>query len=83
MPVMPISVDLRPGELLGEQIELLMRTVSDMKGSYRDEEARQNLPQDMVVYRVQSLHPVAEGNEGGLFWALPSFSRDLSAMSTS
>ncbi len=61
-------VDLRTGELRGEGVEWITRTIKDMRGSYRDEGARQSLAQDTIVYRVQAFHPVDEDNEGGLFW---------------
>ncbi|HKN24234.1 MAG TPA: glucose-6-phosphate isomerase family protein [Candidatus Acidoferrum sp.] len=64
----PMLVDLRTGELRGDAVLCVTRTIKDMKGSYRDERARQSLAQDMVVYRVQAFHPVGEDNEGGLFW---------------
>ncbi len=64
----PMLVDLRTGELRGDAVLCVTRTIKDMKGSYRDERARQSLAQDIVVYRVQAFHPVGEDKEGGLFW---------------
>jgi glucose-6-phosphate isomerase len=61
-------VNLTSGELCGREVQSLSRTIADMKGSYRDEDARKLLNQKSVVYRVEAFHPVDEGNEGGLFW---------------
>ena len=63
-----IKVDLITGELLGENVQRLHRAIKDMKGIFRDEKARQALSQETVVYRVQAIYPVGEGQEGGLFW---------------
>jgi glucose-6-phosphate isomerase, archaeal len=63
-----IMANFSSGKLVGERIQLLARAIKDMKGIFRDENARQSLNQDAVVYRVQGVHPVAEGEEGGLFW---------------
>jgi glucose-6-phosphate isomerase, archaeal len=64
----PIMANLASGELVGERIQSLARTIENMKGIFRDETARQSLNQDAVVYRVQGVYPVGEGEEGGLFW---------------
>lgn len=68
VPTAPMNVDLSSGELLGQGVQHLTRTIQEMKGIYRDEESRKLLDQKAVVYRVESFHPVDEGNEGGLFW---------------
>jgi glucose-6-phosphate isomerase, archaeal len=63
-----IIVNLLSGELSGERVQRFARAVKDMKGAFHDEKARQSLDQDTVIYRVESVCPVSEGNEGGLFW---------------
>ena len=68
MQGVPMQVDLLTGEIRGEGVRSITRAIRDLKGSYRDERARQSLAQDTVVYRVQSFHPVDENYEGGLFW---------------
>jgi glucose-6-phosphate isomerase, archaeal len=68
MQRVPMQVDLLTGEIRGEGVRCITRVIKDLKGSYRDERARQSLAQDTVVYRVQSFQPVEENNEGGLFW---------------
>jgi glucose-6-phosphate isomerase len=67
-PGMQIVADISSGELVGEGIQRVTRAIKDMKGIFRDEESRQSLSQDAVVYRVQAVYPVGEGEEGGLFW---------------
>ena len=63
-----IMASFSSGELVGERIQHLARAIKDMKGIFRDENARQSLSQDAIVYRVQAVYPVGEGEEGGLFW---------------
>jgi hypothetical protein len=63
-----IMANFSSGELVGERIQHLARTIKDMKGIFRDEKARQSLSQDAVVYRIQAVYPAHEGEEGGLFW---------------
>ena len=63
-----MKVNRSTGELEGEGIQSVTRTLRDMKDSYLDEAARRALDQNTIVYRVQAFCPVAEGTEGGLFW---------------
>jgi len=64
----PIEVNLTTGELSGDRIESAARTITDLKGLFRDEPARQALDPNTLVYRVQAFSPVREGEEGGMFW---------------
>jgi glucose-6-phosphate isomerase, archaeal len=61
-------VDFRTGVLSGTAIEQVVRTIADLKGTFRDEKSREALDPATPVYRVQSYFPVQEGTEGGLFW---------------
>jgi len=63
-----IKVDVQTGELSGDKIGGVTRTVDDLKGLFRDEAARQALDPHTVVYRTQEFAPVPAGQEGGLFW---------------
>lgn len=63
-----VMVDLATGVLTGAAVETIVRRIRDMKGVYRNEEARRSLDQNKVVYSVQGFYPVSEGQEGGLFW---------------
>jgi len=63
----PIRVDFNTGEIVGEQVKSAVRTIRDLEGIFRDEEARRAVDPDALVYRVQSYCPDGE-QEGGLFW---------------
>ncbi len=63
-----VKVNVQTGELLGEKIEGLIRSIEDLKGFFRDESAWQALDPHTVVYRTQAFSPVTAGEEGGLFW---------------
>ncbi len=59
---------LHSGELAGKSVKSSIRTLGDMRGLFRDEAARESMDQKTRVYTVQAYFPVAEGQEGGLFW---------------
>ncbi len=61
-----IKVDFATGNLSGHPLEQSVRTISDMKGYYLDERARQSLHPKQVVYRVQIADAARQGEEGGL-----------------
>ncbi len=61
-------MDLSTGVLSGLGVEEVSRTISDLAGVFGDEQARLALDPTIVVYRVQSYLPAANGTEGGLFW---------------
>jgi len=63
-----IGISFSTGEIMGSSIRETLRTIGDMKDYYRDEGARRNLDPEKVVYRVQAFMPVAEGEQGGLFF---------------
>lgn len=56
--------------LKGEAVIHKATRVKDLKGLYRDEEARAALDPDTVLYDVDAHLPVAEGTEGGLFFGI-------------
>lgn len=60
--------DKLTGELSGENTKEKIAKIGDLKGIFADEETRQNLDQDKIVYRVQYYFPIDEGTEGGLFF---------------
>lgn len=64
----PITVDFSTGEISGPKVQTTIRTIRDMGKIYRDESAHKALDPCVVVYRVQAILPVKEGEEGGLFW---------------
>lgn len=61
---MPPTPDERWPTSLVHQTET---TIGDMHHVFADEGARLSLPPEGVVYSVQSIRPVPEGTEGGLF----------------
>jgi len=63
-----MSVNLQSGELFGDTVEGLTRTIDELKGLFRDEAARRAMDPRTVVYRTQAISPVPHGHEGGLFW---------------
>jgi glucose-6-phosphate isomerase len=64
----PIRVDFSTGKLTGEGVEDICRTIGDLEGVFRDEEAWRAMNPAQLVYRVQMFRPVEEGAVGGLFW---------------
>jgi glucose-6-phosphate isomerase len=63
-----VTIELSTGELAGEPIRVIVRTLGDMRGLYRNEEARSAIDPARLAYRIQGFFPVQEGTEGGLFW---------------
>ncbi len=64
-----LQFNLKTAELSGNsEIQHVVRTLSDLKGIFRDEKLRSSLPQNTVAYKVQTFFPVKEGTNGGLFW---------------
>lgn len=64
-----LRVNLQTAELSNNsEIQEVVRTLSDLKGIFRDEKLRSELPQSTIAYRVQTYFPVKEGTSGGLFW---------------
>ena len=61
-------VDLESGYLSGSDVSESKRMLSDLKGVFKNETVRAMMPQDTVVYEVQSHQAVAEGIQGGLFF---------------
>lgn len=64
----PIRIDFSTGELAGENVEEVCRTLGELGGVFRDDEAWRAMNPAQLVYRVQMFRPVAEGTIGGLFW---------------
>ncbi len=61
-------VNLANGSLAGPNVRESFKTIGQLRGIFRDQEAWSKIPPDRIVYRVQWISPVEEGNEGGLFW---------------
>ncbi len=56
------------GEMTGKDTTTSQRTISDIKGIFKDSIAAENLDQDRVAYKVNCHFEEKEGKEGGLFF---------------
>ena len=63
-----IIQDFRTGHIRGEKVTELRRSLKDLSGVFRDQDAYGAMDPNVVVYSVQLYRPVVEGLEGGLFW---------------
>src|SRR5882762_7077043 len=63
-----LRIDFSTGELAGSSVLEFCRTIGQMGGVFRDQEAWSAMDPNQAVYRFQSFQPVAEGVIGGLFW---------------
>ncbi len=61
-------VDLTSGILSGADVSESVKTLKNLQGIFEDENARAALPQETVVYAVQSHQTVEAGTPGGLFF---------------
>jgi len=61
-------VDLASGRISGPGIAETVRTISDLRNVFREEQRRSGMNQHQMVYYVRSFKPVPEGTQGGLFW---------------
>ncbi len=68
MKPLEIFQDFRTGKIAGQGIAEIKRTLGDLKGVFRDEQACASLNPATLVYTVQLFQPIEEGTEGGLFW---------------
>lgn len=63
---MNINFDPITGKLSGPPVTESRRTIGQLEGWFRDEEARRSLAQDTVAYRVESYMPLPEGEPGAV-----------------
>jgi glucose-6-phosphate isomerase len=68
MQPLEIFQDFQTGKIAGQSVKEIKRTLADLTGVFRDEEAYKRLDPATVVYKVQLYQPIEEGVEGGLFW---------------
>jgi glucose-6-phosphate isomerase len=61
-----VKLDNVTGVLSGPEVVQTTRTIADLRGIFKDEEARAALDQSAIAYRVQAYEPVPEGQEGGI-----------------
>lgn len=64
-----VTVNFETGAMDGH-LKYGESNIGDLVGFFEDEAARKALPQNLVVYQVQSYCPEAEGTEGGLFFGV-------------
>ncbi|QNL51545.1 cupin domain-containing protein [Olivibacter sp. SDN3] len=63
-PAITFSVDV----LKGKEVITKSTYLADLTNLFKNEEARLDMPQDQLIYRVTLYKPVAEGTPGGLFF---------------
>lgn len=63
-------IDFQTGALSGDGIAASRRTLGDLVAVFENEAVRLAMPQDQIVYWVQSHTPVPEGTPGGLFFGV-------------
>lgn len=64
-----MKIDWSKGLLLPDaQVRESIKKLGQLQNIFRNEEARQAMDQDAVVYRVQAWYPVPEDTEGAQFW---------------
>jgi glucose-6-phosphate isomerase len=56
--------------MCGASVLESVKRVGDLKGIFRDDAAWQDMNPQREVYRVRWWAPVAQGDEGGLFWGV-------------
>jgi glucose-6-phosphate isomerase len=56
------------GELRGDNVQHSYRVIRDLKHIFLQEQTREQMDQDILVYEVQVYFPVEEGTEGGLYF---------------
>ena len=63
---MRTRIDLKTGQI--EDAAVSFRRIGDLIGVFADEEARAAMPQDAIVYRVETHQAEKEGTPGGLLF---------------
>jgi glucose-6-phosphate isomerase len=63
-------LDWGRGAISGPAVRESAKTLGELRGLFRDEEAHSAMDPQRVVYRVRVWAPVAAGEEGGLFWGV-------------
>ena len=63
---MPVTFDARTGRLTGPGVTESRRTLGQLAGWFKDEEARRRLAPETAAYRVESYMPRPEGEAGAV-----------------
>ncbi len=56
--------------LTGNTVEKSMKTIKEIRDIFSDKEAGLQLPDDQLVYEVETYLPVSQGTLGGLFFGI-------------
>ena len=65
-----VSFQFQTGILKTEHKVSSHTTLKNLAGIFEDEEARQSMDQNQIIYDVDAYFPVNEGKKGGLFWGV-------------
>jgi glucose-6-phosphate isomerase len=65
-----VNLEWNLGQIGGIPVQESTKVLRDLKGIFRDEEARSQMDPAREVYRVHWWSPVPAGEEGGLFWGV-------------
>ena len=63
-----VNVEIESGKLTGRKVITISKKLSDLADIFRNEDARREMDQDQVLYKVQAYLPVDEETEAGLFF---------------
>ncbi len=69
-PIASPAIYFTGQHLAGAGIDKLTRKIKDLGPIFYDKKAHAALPQDNIVYEVESFFPVANNTEGGLFYGI-------------
>ena len=56
--------------LTGNTVEKAVKTIKDVRDIFSDTASGRQMPDEQVVYEVESYHPVPQGTQGGLFFGI-------------
>ncbi|MFZ4724460.1 MAG: glucose-6-phosphate isomerase family protein [Paludibacter sp.] len=62
------TIDLATWKLVGDELIESQKTIGQLVNVFADEQIRQSMNQELLVYNVQAHLPVKEGTEGGLYF---------------
>jgi glucose-6-phosphate isomerase, archaeal len=63
-----MKMDWQKGLLSGASVEQSVKTLGQLKNIFMNEQARESMNPNTVVYRVQAWCPLPQGTEGAQFW---------------
>jgi len=63
-----VNLNISSGTLTGKGVLNTKKFIKDLKGIFKNEEARESIPEGELLYQVQAHMPVEEGKSGGLYF---------------